>query len=672
MSSTPTSLPHEAEVLWRPPADVRATSRIGAYLAWLEQEQGLRFADYEQLWEWSVTDLDGFWGSVWSYFGVEASSPPDRVLGDADGSARGMPGARWFPGSLVNYAAQALRPDGVDDDAVAVVAHSQSRERSELSWAELRAQVARAAAGLRALGVGRGDRVAAYLPNIPETLVAFLATASLGAIWSSCAPEFGTRSVIDRFEQIDPTVLLVVDGYRYGTRDIDRTAEVAAIRAALPSVAATVLVPYLDPGAAPPPGLLAWSDLLDHGAPALTYEWVPFDHPLYILYSSGTTGLPKPIVHGHGGIIVEHFKALALHGDLGPGDRFFWFSTTGWMMWNYLVSGLLVGATIVLFDGDPAWPDLDALWALTEAERLTSFGTSAPFLLACRKAGLEPGRDHDLGALRGVGSTGAPLPAEGFRWVAEHVSSSALLASVSGGTDVCTAFVGAVPLLPVRAGQIPCRLLGAAVAAFDAAGNPVVDQLGELVITAPMPSMPVGLWGDDDGSRLRKSYFDTYPGVWRHGDWITIDRSGGCVITGRSDATLNRGGVRLGTSDFYTVVEAAPEVGDSLVVHLEDPDGGPGDLLLFVAPAPGAVVDDDVVEGLRTALRTQLSPRHVPDRIDVVTTIPRTLSGKKLEVPVKRILSGTPVDEALNRGALADPSSVAPFEALALRRAAGD
>jgi acetoacetyl-CoA synthetase len=671
MSPTPTSPPDEPEVLWRPPADVRSTTRIGAYLGWLERELGLRFTDYRRLWEWSVTDLDAFWGSIWDHFGVQAASPPERVLGNADGSGRGMPGARWFPGSRVNYAAQALEPGAVDGGAVAVVAHSQSRGRVELTWAELRAEVTRVAAGLRALGVGPGDRVAAYLPNIPETLVAFLATASLGAVWSSCAPEFGTRSVIDRFRQIEPAVLLVVDGYRYGSRAIDRATEVADIRAALPSLTATVAVPYLDPHAPPPPGALAWSELRSHGTPDLSPEWVAFDHPLYILYSSGTTGLPKPIVHGHGGIIVEHLKALALHGDLGPGDRFLWFSTTGWMMWNYLVSGLLVGATIVLFDGDPGWPDLDALWALAEAERLTSFGTSAPFLLACRKAGLEPGRDHDLTALRGIGSTGAPLPAEGFRWVAGHVSATALLASISGGTDVCTAFVGAVPLLPVRAGQIPCRLLGAAVAAFDAAGAPVVDQLGELVVTEPMPSMPVALWGDPDGSRLRSAYFDTYPGVWRHGDWITIDRTGACIITGRSDATLNRGGVRLGTSDFYAVVEAAPEVGDSLVVHLEDPDGGPGDLLLFVAPAAGAVIDEAVVAGLRAALRTQLSPRHVPDRIEVVAAIPRTLSGKKLEVPVKRILGGTPVDEALNRGALADPSSVAPFEAFAAQNRRG-
>jgi acetoacetyl-CoA synthetase len=669
MSPTRTSLPDEPEVLWRPPTDVRSTARIGAYLGWLERERGLRFTDYAQLWEWSVTDLDAFWGSIWDHFEVQADSAPERVLGNADGSGRGMPGARWFPGSRVNYAAQALVPGGVDDTAVAVVAHSQSRERVELTWAELRAQVARAAAGLRGLGVGPGDRVAAYLPNTPETLVAFLATASLGAVWSSCAPEFGTRSVLDRFQQIEPAVLLAVDGYRYGSRAIGRTTEVADIRAALPSLTATVAVPYLDSDAPPPPGAIAWSELLARGTSDLSPEWVAFDHPLYILYSSGTTGLPKPIVHGHGGIIVEHLKALALHGDLGPGDRFFWFSTTGWMMWNYLVSGLLVGATIVLFDGDPGWPDLDGLWALAEAERLTSFGTSAPFLLACRKAALEPGRDHDLSALRGIGSTGAPLPAEGFRWVAGHVSASALLASISGGTDVCTAFVGAVPLLPVRAGQIPCRLLGAAVAAFDAAGAPVVDQLGELVVTEPMPSMPVALWGDPDGSRLRSAYFDTYPGVWRHGDWITIDRTGACVITGRSDATLNRGGVRLGTSDFYAVVEAAPEVGDSLVVHLEDPEGGPGDLLLFVAPAAGAFVDESVVAGLRAALRTQLSPRHVPDRIEVVATIPRTLSGKKLEVPVKRILGGTPVDEALNRGALADPASVAPFEAYAAEHA---
>jgi acetoacetyl-CoA synthetase len=515
--------------------------------------------------------------------------------------------------------------------------------------------------------------VVAYLPNIPETLVAFLATASLGAVWASCAPEFGTRSVLDRLTQIDPKVLLTVDGYRYGAKAVDRTAEVAAIREGLPNLAATVAVPYLDPvgGVASIPGALAWDDLLSEGGP-LAYEAVPFDHPLYILYSSGTTGLPKPIVHGHGGILLEHLKQLAFSLDLGPGDRFFWFSTTGWMMWNLLVSGLAVGSALVLFDGDLGFPDLSTLWRLAEETGTTYFGVSAPFLMACRKAGLEPAKACDLSRVRGVGSTGAPLPPEGFRWVYEAVTTDAQLNSVSGGTDVCSAFVGACPMLPVREGRISGRALGAKVEAFDSEGRPIVDEQGELVITEPMPSMPVGFWGDDDGSRYRSAYFDDFPGVWRHGDWIVIGEDGSCVISGRSDSTLNRGGVRLGTSEFYSVVEALPEVADSLVIHLEDRAGdgiGMGELLLFVVPAGGVDVDDELKARIAAELRRSLSPRHVPDAIQGVSGIPRTLSGKKLEVPVKRILTGTPTDVAASRGALANPDSLDDFERLATERA---
>jgi acetoacetyl-CoA synthetase len=461
-------------------------------------------------------------------------------------------------------------------------------------------------------------------------------------------------------------VLLTIDGYRYGTKDVDRAGEVAAIRDALPSLQAVVHVPYLA-GAAAVPDAIRWGDLLAESG-ELTFEAVPFDHPLYVLYSSGTTGLPKPIVHGHGGITLEHTKALALHLDLGPADRFFWFSTTGWMMWNFLVSGLLVGAPVVLFDGNPGYPDLTTLWRLAEETGTTYFGVSAPFLMACRKEGLEPGDRFDLTAIRGVGSTGAPLPAEGFHWVYDHVHPDLLLGSVSGGTDVCTAFVGAAPLVEVRAGEIPCRMLGCKVEAFDEAGEPVIGRTGELVITAPMPSMPVGFWGDDDGRKYREAYFDVYPGVWRHGDWITITDRGSCVITGRSDATLNRGGVRLGTAEFYSVVESLPEVGDALVIHLEDDEGGLGDLVLFVAPREGETIDDDARTRIARALRDNLSPRHVPDDIVVVAAVPRTLSGKKLEVPVKRILRGTPADQAAARGALANPESLTAYEAYAAQR----
>ncbi len=655
------------EILWTPPPGVLQHSRIGAYLRWLEH-RGRSFGSYQALWEWSVDDLDGFWASIWDFFGVAGSRGPGPML--ADGSAT-LPGARWCPGATLNYAEHALRPGPDPGGQVAVVAHSQTRGPITWTRAELRDQVARARQGLLRLGVGPGDRVVAYLPNIPETLVAFLAAASLGAVWSSCAPEFGTRSVIDRFAQVAPTVLLAVDGYRYGAREVSRTEEVAAIRAALPTLTATVMVPYLGRGGVD--GAVTWEWLIRESAP-LEFAPLAFDHPLYVLYSSGTTGLPKAIVHGHGGILLEHLKALALHADLGAADRFFWFTTTGWMMWNLLVSGLLVDAAVVLFDGNPAYPDLSALWRLAEATATTYFGVSAPYLMGCRKAEVVPSSVADLGAVRGVGSTGSPLPAEGFRWVYAAVGSDLLLASVSGGTDVCTAFVGGCPLVAVYAGEISCRYLGAAVAAFDPSGRPSAPgEQGELVVTRPMPSMPVGFWGDDDGSRYREAYFSEFPGVWRHGDWITFTERGTCVISGRSDATLNRGGVRVGTAEYYAVVESFPEVADSLVVHLEDPDGeGPGRLLLFVVLAPGAELDtDDTGDtgGLRARLgaeiRAALSPRHVPDEVHAVPAIPRTLSGKKLEVPVKRILTGTPVDQAASRGALADPGALAAFESLA-------
>ncbi|MET7880435.1 acetoacetate--CoA ligase [Micromonospora profundi] len=651
------------DMLWTPPADVLDRSRIGGYLRWLREHRGLDFADYDALWQWSVTDLDGFWRSIWDHFEVVAHTPPTATL-----AGRAMPGARWFPGATLNYAENVLRMPGRADDDPVVIAHGQTRPPVTLTAAELREQVRRVSAGLRRLGVTAGDRVAAYAPNIGETYVLLLATASLGAIFSSCAPEFGTRSVTDRWQQTEPSVLVAVDGYRYGDKAVDRRAEVAAIRAALPSVRHTVAIAYLDPAGAPPEGALSWDELAAPTDEPLTFTPVPFDHPLYVLYSSGTTGLPKPIVHGHGGILLEHLKMLALHHDLGPADRFFWFTTTGWMMWNFLASGPAVGATIVLFDGNPGHPDLGGLWRLAAETGTTYFGTSAPFLLACRKAQLVPRDIADLSALRGVGSTGAPLPAEGFEWVYETVGDQVQLQSLSGGTDVCTGFVGGVPLLPVYAGEIACRALGAKVEARSADGTPVIGELGELVITEPMPSMPVGFWNDPDGSRYAEAYFDVYPGVWRHGDWITINSRGGCVITGRSDATLNRGGVRLGTAEFYTVVEGLAEVVDSVVVHLEDDEGGAGELLLFVVLADGLELDDALRKKICRELRTALSPRHVPDEIHQVRAVPRTLSAKKLEVPVKKILTGIPVDRAAAKGALANPESLNAFATFAQSR----
>lgn len=643
----------EGDLLWSPPSELREGSAMARYLAWLRAARGLDLPDYEAAWRWSVEDLEGFWRSILERFDVLAEGSPEPVLPE-----RGMPGARWFPNLRLNHAEHVLREP---DDRPALVFRREDGLARELTRAELADAVARAAAGLRRLGVGPGDRVAAFLPNGPEAVIGLLATSSLGAIWSSCSPEFGVRAVLDRFGQIRPKVLLTVDGYRYGGRGHDRLDVVAEIVRGLAGLRRVVLVPYLRADATLPEAL-PWSELLAEPA-ELAFTRVPFEHPLWILYSSGTTGLPKPIVHGHGGILLEHLKVLSLHHDVGARDRFFWFTTTGWMMWNFLVSGLALGATIVLYDGSPGYPDLTALWRLAAETGVTQFGTSAPFIHACMKERLRPREELDLSGVRAIGSTGAPLAPEGFAWVYEAVHPDVWLGSMSGGTDLCTAFVGANPLLPVHAGELQCRCLGADVQAFDPQGRPLVDEVGELVITRPMPSMPIGFWNDPDGERYRSSYFDVYPGVWRHGDWIKITRRGSCVIYGRSDATLNRAGVRIGTSELYRVVEALPEVRESLAVDTGEL-GREGELILFVALAEGLTLDEGLRRRIAEALRTELSPRHVPDRILAVPKIPTTLNGKRLEVPIKRILLGARPEDVLSRGALSDPDALEPFLAV--------
>jgi acetoacetyl-CoA synthetase len=648
------------EKLWDPSPELVERARLTGFMRWLEADRGLRFDHYHELWRWSVTDLESFWDSIWDFFGVEADGERGAVL-----SGREMPGARWFPATRLNYAEHVFA--GKDDGEPAILHASELRPLSELSWGELRSRVAAVAAALRGLGVERGDRVVAYLPNVPEAIVAFLATASIGAVWSSCSPDFGPASVVDRFAQIEPKVLFAVDGYRYGGKDFDRRGTIAHLQGEMPSLERTVVLPYLDPAPdlADLNGAITWDELLAAGAGAgLSFERVPFDHPLWVLYSSGTTGLPKAIVQGQGGILLEHLKKLHLHVDAHPGDRLFWFTTTGWMMWNFLVSGLLTRAAIVLYDGSPGHPDMGVLWDLAERAGVTMFGTSASYIAACMKAGVEPGAGRDLSRLGAVGSTGSPLSPEGFDWIYEHLGTDTWLFSTSGGTDLCTAFVGGVALLPVYRGELQARALGAAVEAWDENGEAVIDEVGELVVTAPMPSMPVRFWGDEDGSRYRSSYFEMFPGVWRHGDWIEITSRGTAVIYGRSDSTINRSGIRMGTSEIYRAVLSIEEIVDALVVDVPRP-GTEGWMPLFVVLREGVELDEQLPREIARRVRERCSPRHVPDQVFEIAEVPRTLSGKALEVPVKRILMGTPVEKAASRDSLANPAALDYFVEMA-------
>ena len=649
-----------AQPLWTPSDTRRQQANITHYMHWLATEKHLHFLTREELWQWSVDRVEDFWASLWDYFQIQASQPYRTVL-----TKREMPGADWFPGARLNYAEHVFR--AVPAEKPAILFRSERHNLIEITWGELQRQVGAVAQSLRTLGVERGDRVVAYLPNIPESIIAFLACASIGATWSSCAPDFGISSVIDRFKQIDPRVLIAVDGYQYNGKPFDRRPVISALQAALPTLQQTIVVPYLfdesEETVARVPNTIPWSDLLLHAA-ELTFAQLPFNHPLWVLYSSGTTGLPKAIVQGQGGILLEHLKALALDADIKASDRFFWFSTTGWMMWNFLVSSLLTQAVALLYDGSPAYPHLNTLWQFAQDSEMTFFGTSAGYISSCMKAGITPGQHYDLHALRAIGSTGSPLPPEGFEWIYQQVKPDIWLASISGGTDVCSAFVTGCVILPVYAGELQCRSLGARVEAFSESGEALIDEVGELVLTAPMPSMPLFFWNDPDMRRYQDSYFATYPGVWRHGDWIKITTRGSAVIYGRSDSTINRMGIRMGSSEIYRAVEALPEVVDSLVIGVEQAHGHYY-MPLFVVLQTDATLDEMLKRRINTAIRNQVSPHHVPDEILVIAEVPRTLSGKKLEVPVKRILMGLPLEKVMSLDALSNPEAMQPFLALA-------
>ncbi|WP_079178326.1 acetoacetate--CoA ligase [Streptomyces mangrovisoli] len=654
MNAPTASVPGEpaAEPIWRPDPAEAAGSHLARFTDLVARRTGLAHADYPSLWAWSVRDLSGFWSAVAEYFDLRLGGSWEQILDDAP-----MPGTRWFPGARVNYAEHALRSGSPSDPALISVGEDGTTVRT--TWAELRQQVGALAAWLRGQGVRAGDRVAGYLPNTAHAVVAFLASASIGAVWSACGQDYGADGAANRFAQLEPVVLVTADGYRWNGREHDRRAESAALRAALPTVRVTVRVPNLGLPPDSAPDTVSWQEALAEPA-GCAFADLPFEAPLWVLFSSGTTGTPKGLVHGHGGVLLDHHKLLGLHLDLRPGERFLWYTTTNWMMWNMVVSGLLVGATIVLYDGSPAHPGPGRLWELAAEHGARVLGVSPGYLQASAKAGLEPGRDLDLSALRVLGSTGAPLPAASYHWVHDHVGPRVQVASTSGGTDVVSGFAGGSPLTPVWPGEISAPLLGVGLRAYDGDGRPVVGEVGELVVTRPMPSMPLHLWNDLDGSRYRETYFGTWPGVWRHGDWMTVTAHGSVVVSGRSDSTLNRHGVRLGSADVYAVVDVLPGIRESLVIGAELPGGGYW-MPLFVVLEPGHELTDDLCAGIRRAIAAQASPRHVPDTIVEVPALPHTRTGKKLEVPVKRLLQGAALDEVAGREAVDDIKALEYF-----------
>ncbi len=647
------------KVRWQPTPAIIRNSHLRHYMDWLLREKGLHFDNYQALWQWSATHIADFWESQWQYFEVISHAPYQQVLKGTE-----MPDFQWFAGATLNYAEHIFRQK--NETRPAILFQNERRPLGEMSWAELERQTTALARYFTQCGIQPGDRIAAYLPNSPHAIVAVLAAMSVGAVWSSCSPDFGAASVADRFVQIQPKILIAVDGYAYGGKSFDKRDTVRELCQLLPTVNQVIFIPYLDEHAVlenSGKDMALWNDLISAGTAdaALPILPVPFGHPLWVLYSSGTTGVPKAITHSHGGNLLEHLKYTHFHNDIQPGERFFWFSTTGWMMWNFTLAAMLAGSTIVLYDGSPGYPDLGVLWEMAEKTGLQHFGTSAPFLVSCMKAGIEPAKQYDLSQLRSIGSTGSPLPPEAFAWVYEHVKSDVWLSSMAGGTDVCTAWVGGNPLLPVYQGEIQCRCLGCAMESWDENGHAVPPgEVGEMVVTQPMPSMPVFFWNDPDGAKYRSSYFDTFPGVWRHGDWIQITERDSLVILGRSDATLNRQGVRIGTAEIYRAIDTIPEIKDSLIINLERADGTDW-MPLFVALAPGAVLNDDLKKRINTALRTAYSPRHVPDVILEIPEVPYTISGKKMETPVKKILQRRPLDKAYNRDSMRNPEAMDYF-----------
>jgi acetoacetyl-CoA synthetase len=660
----------EGDLLWQPSEETKRNSNLRVYMDWLAREKNLHFDDYAPLWRWSTEHIDDFWESLWHYFGIKSHQPYTQVL-----AQRTMPGARWFEGATLNYAEHIFRDieDREYQPAILFASETQSpiSNLQSLTWRELHDQTFRIATALRKMGVGTGDRVAAYLPNMPQAIIAMLACASIGAVWSSCSPDIGASSVLDRFKQIEPKVLFAVDGYIYNGKTFDRRDVVTELVRELKSLEHLVNVPYLlteEEQIIPREvSTFSWPHLISNlQSPNLLCKPVPFDHPLWVLYSSGTTGLPKPIVQSQGGILMEHLKAIALQCDLKPGDRFFWFTTTGWMMWNFLVGGLLQGCTLVLFDGSPGLKNMRGLWQLAQDARVNLFGVSAAYIAACMKAGIQPAQEFDLSALTSIGSTGSPLSLDGFAWVYDHVKPDVWLNPLSGGTDVCTAFVGGNPLWPLHAGEMQCRYLGAAVEAFDERGQPLHNEVGEFVITQPMPSMPIYFWNDPAQKRYKESYFEMFPRIWRHGDWVKLTPRQGIVIYGRSDSTINKQGVRMGTSEYYRVVEAVPEVLDSLVIDLEML-GRESYLPLFVVLRAGCQLSDELKTRIKQTVRAELSPRLVPDDVFAIDEVPRTLNGKKMEVPIKKILLGQPIDKAVNIGSMANPQALDFFITFASR-----